>query len=63
MYKKNQKEEVMEYFMDIIKKLYELGAMNLKQVFDLTTVRRITKEQFHSITSYDYDGVKEQKGW
>ena len=53
----------MEYFMDIIKKLYELGAMNLKQVFDLATVRRITKEQFHSITSYDYNGIKEQKGW
>ena len=53
----------MEYLMDIIKKLYAIGAMNLKQVFDLTTVRTITKEQFHSITTYDYNGIKETKGW
>ena len=53
----------MEYLMDTIKKLYEIGAMNLKQVFDLTTVRTITKEQFHSITTYDYDGIKKTKGW
>jgi hypothetical protein len=60
---KINKEEVMEYLMDIIKKLYAIGAMNLKQVFDLTTVRTITKEQFHSITTYDYNGIKETKGW
>ena len=57
------KEEVMEYLMDTIKKLYEIGAMNLKQVFDLATVRTITKEQFHSITTYNYDGIKKTKGW
>ena len=47
----------------VISKLYDLGAYTFKQIFDFVKQKRINKDQFHSITSCDYDGVKELKGW
>lgn len=47
----------------IIKKLFEVSGLNLKQVFKLVSSKIISKEQFHDITSYNYDSLKEIKGW
>ena len=52
-----------EHYYKIIKRLYEIGGLNLKQIFDLTTQKKLNKEQFHYITSYNYDGIKENWGW
>ena len=47
----------------IIKFKYDSGIYSLKYVFILVELGTITKEQFHYITTYDYDGVKEVRGW
>lgn len=47
----------------IIKFKYESGVYSLKYVFILVELGVITKDQFHYITTYDYDGVKEMRGW
>ena len=52
----------MESIEDIRCK-YDNGIYTLKQVFDLVTNLVITKEEFHSITSYNYDGLKKTRGW
>ena len=51
-----------ENYQDI-KCKYDNYIYTLKQVFDLVTKLVITKEQFHSITGYNYDGLKENRGW
>ena len=42
---------------------YDHGIYDLRYVFDLVGTLVITKEQFHSITSYNYDGLKKTRGW
>jgi hypothetical protein len=53
----------MKYYYELVDKLYNLGALSLRQVFNLVIVKNITKEDFHTITGYNYDGLKETKGW
>ena len=47
----------------LIKYKYEVGVYTLKYVFILVETGQITKEQFHEITRYDFDGVKKNRGW
>ena len=47
----------------IIKFKYESGVYSLKYVFVLAEMNLITKDQFRYITGYDYEGLKEARGW
>jgi len=42
----------------LIKYLYENGTLNLKDVAKEVDSGNITIEQFHSITTYNYETVK-----
>jgi hypothetical protein len=53
----------MSEYARIMKRFYEFQAASLKEIFDLTTQRKITKEEFHSITSLNYDMLKKSRGW
>jgi len=47
----------------VIKYKYDSRVYSLKYIFDLTTNRQLTKEEFHLITTYNYEGIKEDRGW
>ena len=47
---------------NLIRYKYEIGIYSLKEMIELVDLGWITKKQFHQITSYSYDGVKEIKG-
>ena len=47
----------------LIEYKYNMGVYNLHDVFDLVTRGALTKDAFHWITFYSYDGVKQSKGW
>ena len=47
----------------VIKFKYENRALSLKDVFDFTTQRLITEDEFHFITTYNYQAIKEDRGW
>lgn len=49
--------------VDVIRWKYDHGIYTLRDVFDLVSFLVITKEQFHSITSFSYDGLKKNRGW
>ena len=42
---------------------FNFGIINLRNVFDLTTKGKISEEDFHLITGYNYQGIKESRGW
>lgn len=50
-------------YPDIIATFYNYGAIDLKEVFNLVKEEKITKEEFHSITGYSYNGLKESRRW
>ena len=41
---------------DNIKWLFETGVYEIEDVIKYVEFKIITKDEFHSITSYDYDG-------
>ncbi len=43
---------------DLIKYFYEMGVFDLKEMVKQVDLKNITEEEFHSITSYSYNGVK-----
>ena len=49
--------------IDVIQWKYDRGIYSLRQVLDMVSALKITKEQFHSITSYNYDGLKKTRSW
>jgi len=53
----------MSEYAKIIFKFYDYQAVTLKEVFDLVTERKITKEEFHSITELNYNVIKKCRGW
>ena len=53
----------MSEYAKIIAKFYDFYAITLKEVFDLTTQRKLTKEEFHSITELNYEAIKKCRGW
>ena len=53
----------MSEYAKIISKFYDYQAVTLKEVFDLATERKITKEEFHSITELNYNVIKKCRGW
>ena len=44
---------------DLIKCLFEYGVYSAKEVMWYVENGNITKDEFHFITSYNYDGLKE----
>jgi hypothetical protein len=42
---------------------FNFGIIGLREVFDLTTSHRISEEDFHLITGYNYQGIKKSRGW
>ena len=50
-------------YPDIIATFYAYGAIDLKEVFNLVKEEKITKKEFHSITGYNYNGLKESRRW
>lgn len=43
---------------DLIKYYFEVGVYDLTDMVKCVEKNYITKEQFHSITGYDYNGLK-----
>ena len=48
---------------DFIRYKYEIGLYTLKQMVEFVDKKIITPEEFHKITSFNYKGVKENRGW
>lgn len=48
----------MESF-NLIKYKYEMGVYTLKQMCEFVEKNYISKDEFHWITDYNYDGIKE----
>ena len=46
-----------------IKSGYELRIYTLKDLVEFVDKTIITKEEFHIITSYSYEGLKKSRGW
>ncbi len=53
----------MKENVHLIRYKYEVGVYTLKYVFILVETNQITKEEFHMITGFDYDGIKKNRGW
>jgi len=53
----------MSEYARILAKFYAYGGLSLKEIFDLTTQKKLTKEEFHFITELDYNGIKKSQGW
>lgn len=47
----------------IVASKYSEGVYSLYDVFKLVSIKYLTKEEFHQITSFNYDGVKQSMGW
>lgn len=47
----------------LIEYKYNNGIYNLHDVFNLVKEGYLTKEAFHWVTFYSYDGLKRQRGW
>ena len=45
---------------DVIRYKYLTGIYNLNKMIQLVDERRITKEEFHFITTYSYETIKER---
>ena len=43
---------------DLIKYLYEVGSLTLKDVAKQVDLENITEEEFHTITTYSYKAIK-----
>lgn len=43
--------------------LYNYSGLTLKELFDKVTKNEISKQDFHWITSFNYDGIKKTRGW
>ena len=48
---------------ELVKYLHDSGCYSLHEVFELVEEGQITKEDFKDITRFNYDGVKESRGW
>ena len=44
---------------NLIRYKYEIGVYSLQKMVELVELGWITKEQFHQVTSYSYEGIKE----
>ena len=42
---------------------YESRVYTLKDLIDFVDKKIITKEEFHWITGYSYEGLKKTRGW
>lgn len=48
--------------LELIRFKYEAGVYDLNMMCQLVEDHNITKEEFHDITTYNYEGVKEKGG-
>lgn len=53
----------MENDFRLFRDLYNAGDLSLRDLFNLVTCNELSKEDFHFITSYEYDGLKKSRGW
>ena len=47
----------------LIKYKFEQGVYSLKLIFQMVEDDMLTPEEFDFITSFDYYGIKENRGW
>lgn len=47
----------------LIQHKFENGVYSLRQMVEFVEKKWITKDDFHWITSYNYEGVKKSRGW
>jgi hypothetical protein len=47
----------------LIKYKFESGVYSLRLIFQMVEDDMLTPEEFHFITSFDYYGIKENRGW
>ena len=47
----------------IIEDKYKSGLYSLRAMIELVEKGWITKEEFHFITDYSYEGLKKSRGW
>ena len=47
----------------LLKYKWEYGVYSLKQIFDMVKENKITEEEFHEITRYNYQGIKKSREW
>lgn len=47
---------------DVIRNKYKYGGLSLDDLIHLVDEKKITKEDFHRITTYNFDVIKEKRG-
>lgn len=55
-----------QQFKILIEAKYCQGVYSIEDLMKFVDIKELTKEEFHSITSYSYDGLKRRKeewGW
>ena len=51
-----------EKYYYLIKFRYDYGVYSLKEMCELVNEGKITEEQFHFITTYDYKTIEKERG-
>lgn len=46
-----------------LKYFWEYGVYSLKDMFNLVKEGKISEEEFHEITRYNYQGIKKTREW
>lgn len=47
----------------LLKYMWEYGVYSLHQMFNMVKEKKITEEEFHDITRYNYQGIKKTREW
>lgn len=47
---------------DVIRNKYKYGGFSLDDLILLVDNKKITKEEFHRITTYNFDAIKKKRG-
>lgn len=47
----------------LFKVMWNYGVYSLKELFDLIKKEKMTEEEFHDITGYNYQGIKKSREW
>lgn len=49
--------------ISLLKIMWDYGVYSLQELFDMAKKEKITKEEFHNITGYNYEGIKKSREW
>ena len=47
----------------LLKYKWEYGGYSLHEIFNMVKENKITEEEFHEITRYNYKGIKKTREW